>query len=498
MEPSRDIQQTLISTSSVEEPSKNEATEENERFTKHSALVTLLIMSIGPLSLLVQALGEMVDMLMITRRYNDDQNSHAIEIIGFTGQLIAFSLYVGLFFGQAISSRVSSLIGAGDRASASHLVSDCIYLCFIVSCFFVVIFMFIMKPFLRFLGTPDYMLSETFRFLIPIYFVIPITSIVYLEQYFLQSIGSSIKSGLVKVSVYVLQLLVFSPLFLFLFKVPTTFMKLGNIVANIIVAFSMMFMMYRGKFSLKLNFKDICDKFNPEIKKALLSASPLLLMYLVYSLPQILILQTLTSTAPQYAQQIGGVFAVYTKLVAITQEIPGALTQSFLSCGTHAWGSNNPKRLIRLVGWTMFISTSLTLVVSLIIIIKKEPICSAFLDGPLNIKLATHMIPIPFYTTPLCGISITISFLMIVIGKPIFSFIPQAIQMLILCIGCKVLAKLNQDDVTKVMYVYNIADIFVLVLNLILLFVPIRDIRRKIKEKEYSKIESPFLSTPLV
>ena len=318
--------------------------------------------------------------------------------------------------------------------------------------------------------------------MIPIYVALPITSLVYLTQYYLQSIGSSLLSGLVKVIVYVLQLGIFSPLFLFCFKVSTTFMKLGNIVANIIVAIGMLILMYRGKFSLKLNFSDIFSKFHPEIKKALLSASPLILTDLVYSIPQILILQTLTSAAGKYAQEIGGVFAVYTKLVAITQEIPGAISQSYLSTGTHAWGSQNPRRLISLTLWSMLLSTALTFAVSFIIITNKSMICQSFLDIELEIKLAERMIPIPFYTSPLVGISMTISFLMIIIGKPLFAFLPQLIQMVILCGGCKLIAKSSKDDVTKIMYIYNISDVVVLALNIILLFIPIIAIRKKLKE----------------
>lgn len=50
------------------------------------------------------------------------------------------------------------------------------------------------------------------------------------------------------------------------------------------------------------------------------------------------------------------------------------------------------------------------------------------------------MFPIPFYTSPLQGINISVSILMIVVGKPLFAFIPQMVQMIILCAGCKVLA----------------------------------------------------------
>lgn len=484
---------SLSYTSTAEDPTTIINDEENKRFTKHSALVTLLIMSIGPFSLLIQALGETFDMFLITKRFNNSPDSHAIEIIGFTGQIIGFSYYVGLFFGQAISSRVSALIGSGDRLSASHLVSNSILLCFIVSIFFVIVLVCIIKPLLRFLGTPDYMLDPTFKFLMPIYAAVPITSLVFIAQYFLQSIGNSILSGLVKVSVYILQLTIFSPLFLFGLKVSTTFMKLGNVVSNIIVAFVMMLLMYRGKFSLKLNFKDIFSKIDPEISKAVISALPLLLSYFVYSLPQILILQTLTSEAKNYAKEIGGVFAVYTRLAAIVAEFPAAFTQSFLSTGTHAWGSKNPKRLIQLILWTAFLSVCATFFISLVIILNKNKICRAFLDNEVEIKLAEKMIPIPFYTTTLQGVSGTMSILMIVIGKPIFAFIPNFIQMLILCIGCKIIAMLKKDDVISIMYVYNISDLTIFTLNLILLFIPVLEIKKKLKELNSKQLNEKLL-----
>lgn len=482
---------SLNYTSTEESTVINDA--ENQRFTKHSALLTLLIMSIGPLSLLMQAIGEAIDMLLITKRFKDTPDSHAVEIIGFTGQIIGFSLYVGLFFGQAIGARVSSLIGSGDRSSASHLVSNAILLCFIVSIIFAIIFIFLFKPLLQFLGTPDYMIKSTIKFLLPIYSAIPITSLVYIAQYYLQSIGNSILSGLIKVSVYVLQLCVFSPLFLFGFKVSTTFMKLGNVISNIIVAICMMILMYRGKFSLKLSIKDVFAKFHPEIKKAILSALPLLLSYLVYSLPQILILQTLTSAAKDYAKEIGGVFAVYTRMIAIVVEFPGAFTQSFLSTGTHAWGSQNPKRLIKLTLWTILLSTLCTFIISASIILNKSAICKAFLNNDDEIKLAEKMIPIPFYTVTLQGISTPIALLMIIIGKPILAFISSLVQMGILCGGCKLIANWNKDDVTRIMYVYNISDVLYLTLNLILLTFPIIAIKKKLKELNSMTINEKLL-----
>lgn len=455
---------------------------ENQRFTKHSSIVTLLLMSIGPLSLVIQAVGEILDMLMITKRFKNESNSHAIEILGFTGQLTSILGYLGLYFGQALTTRISTLIGSGDRANASHLISDIIYLCFLVSCIFVAAFVFAVQPFLRFLGTPEYMVGPSFKYLIPILVCLPFTNLNTLGQYYLQSIGNSYLMFVFKLINYVIQLGVFSPLFLFAFKVSTTFMKLGSVVAGIIVGFLLLFLIYKGKFSLKPNVKDIVDKFCPELKTSLLYAAPLILSFFVFILPPILILQTMTSTDKDHSKEIGGVFAVFSQIAIVNQAIPGAFCQSFLSAGTHSWGSNNPKRLLQIFFWTLLINGSLTLIVSFVAIFGKSFICRSFLNDDKEIELAEKMVPIPFFTSPLQGIGITLSMLMIVVGKPLFSFIPQVVQMIILCAGCKILASKFKNDVTKVMYVYNISDIVVFLLYLCFIFIPIKEIKKKMKE----------------
>ena len=165
-----------------------------------------------------------------------DKESHAIEILGFTGQISGILGYLGLYFGQALTTRISSLIATNERDTASHLVSDIIYLTVLVSIIFSTAFVFVIRPFLRFLGTPDYMLNPTFKYLIPTLAMLPITNLSTIAMYYLQSIGSSILSGCVRVFTYVLQLAIFSPLFLFGFKVSTTFMKIGSIIAGFVTA----------------------------------------------------------------------------------------------------------------------------------------------------------------------------------------------------------------------------------------------------------------------
>lgn len=257
---------------------------------------------------------------------------------------------------------------------------------------------------------------------------------------------------------------------------------MGNIVASSIVGVGMLILMYKGKFSLKPKVSHLLEKFSPEIKKAIVNGIPLVLSFIVMIIPPVLILQTMTSNYKDQSKDIGGVFAVFTQISTVNTAIPGAFCQSFLSARTHAFGSNNMKRLIQLFLWTLLFNSVLSMTVSLIVIPGKSFICKSFLNDQAEIELAEKMVPIPFYTSPLQAIGLTISMLMITIGKPLFSFIPMLSQVIILSAGSKIMAMKVKNDVTKIMYIYNISDIFVFFLYLCFIFVPIKVIKGKMKE----------------
>ena len=136
---------------------------EKKRFNKYSPLVTLLLMSLGPLSNLVSAVFEILNMYFITKRYNKIENSYAIEILGFSSQYQILVSIAGVFFGQCFVTRVSALIGSGKREEAAHLSSDIFKLVFFVSIIVNIPMGFLIKPILKFVGTPDIVMKSAFN-----------------------------------------------------------------------------------------------------------------------------------------------------------------------------------------------------------------------------------------------------------------------------------------------------------------------------------------------
>ena len=461
----------------------SEATEkENERFTKHSPLVTLLLLSIGPLSQLIQAISEAIDMFFVSIRFKNDPNSHAVEIIGFATTIILTVNYVGSYFGQAIVAKGTTLIGSGDRKTASHISIDIFRLSFIFAIIFSIGFSFAVKPFLKFVGCPENMINPTYHFIMPVIFFSPIITLFNCSISFLQTIGNSSISAAVKVIACALQCVIFSPVLLFLFKIPTSLIKLSMCLASLILCAIMFTLIFMGKFSLKLDIKALIGPFTKQTGSALLLAAPMILQFLCFALPPTLVLQCLTSVAPNYSKEIGGVFAVFTKIYLLATSIPGAIASGYLSACTHAFGSGNMKRLVQTMIWAFVISFSLYFIFSPILVCFPMKIAGIFLHDHLELQIAQMILPIPFYTAPLQGICIICQMTYVIVGKPILALIPSIFQLIIQSIGCKLLAKKYSSDLIKVMYVYNISDVLVFLINVVLMIWPILLIRRKIKE----------------
>lgn len=452
---------------------------ESERYTRHSPLVTLLIMSIGPLNLLIQAIGESIDLILVGKRFNKDPNSHAVEMIGFATSFFQIMLYPGMFFGHAAVACGTNLIGAGDRKNAAHLFADILRISLIFSIVYGIPIVFLIKPYMTFIGCPDYMIDPMFYFILPLALSSPLINWFSCSISYLQMIGQSGLSALVKVLSYVLQCGLFTPLLLFAIKVPTSLIKLSTAFSTSILAILFLTLIFRGKFSLKVDIRLLLSKFTKYSYQSLILASPTLLQFLCYVLPPMLILKSLTSVAKDQSKAIGGVFAVFNKIILIVTAVPGAISSGYLSAATHAYGANNIPRLIRLMLWSFFICVLLYSLFVPVMILCPTRVAKLFLADTTEIKLTGMILPIPFYTIPLQGLVNTCVMTYIIVGKPLLGFIPLITQVLIQSIGCNVLAKHFSDDMTKIMHIYNISDVVVFILNAFLMIWPIIIIKRK-------------------
>lgn len=480
---------------------EKEAQEENQRFTKHSPLVSLLIFSIGPLSNVASLLFETISMFFITKRFGKYKDTYAIEILGFSQQYQSFLTIVGTFFGQCFITRMGSLIGSGKREDAIHMTSDFFKLTIISSIIYCVPMFFVIKPFLKFVGTPDYMINRAFRYNFILLCFSLFSNLLSSEQSFVYSIGRPILSAVICIIYKSIQCLIFDPLFLFVFKVPATLMKLSKIVIDISFSISLFIYIYGGKFSLKPKIKTLFSfTFSKETLKSLLFPIPFTFAFVASLFPPMIILKELTESAKLsgQSQSIGGVFAVFSQLDGLGSAIPSMVTTSFMTTGMHAYSSGNIKRLKQLLFWSLLISMAFSVLYSFSMIAFKKQIASLFIHDADELDMAAKMLPIPFYTSSVSGFVTVAMALLIIIGKPLLVLIPTVFSPCNLIASCFVLKRIFKNDYIKLMYSYNISGLISLLIYTVMFSYAIKVIIKKGNENGSNAFSNPITENLLI
>ena len=204
-----------------------------------------------------------------------------------------------------------------------------------------------------------------------------------------------------------------------------------------------------------------------------------------FELPPILILKSLTAANPDASKIIGGAFGVFIKVFGLLTSLLPSIGSGYLSCATHAFGYGNMKRLISYLFWALLFGFLVSLIPVPIMIFKPRLIAQLFLTDEDELALAEKILPIPFYTSWLSALAIILAMTQLVVGKPLFSLLPNFIQVIIQCVGCQIAAKIfENEDSLKIMYIYNISDVIVIALHLIFMIYPIKIIRKKVKESQ--------------
>ena len=465
---------------------EQEILEEYQRFTKHSPLVTLLIFSIGPLSNVASLLFETISMYFITKRFGQKKDTYAIEILGFSGQYQNFLTVTGTFFGQVFITRMGSLIGAGQRDNAINLTSDVFKLLILSTLIYNIIMYFVLNPFLKFVGTPDYMIDPAWKYNLFLMCFSIFSNILSSEQSFILSIGRPILCAIICVSYKILQCLILDPFFLFVFKVPTMLMKLSKVVTEILFSIALFVVIFKGKFSLKPTIQSFLSfKFSRETFKSLLFPIPFTFAFVASLFPPMVILKALTDCAKQTgdSQAIGAVFAVFTQISGLNAAIPSMLTTSFMSTGTHAYSSGNIKRLKHLLYWSLGIALTISGLFSFVLIVFKRQIASIFINDEGQLDIAAKMLPIPFYTSFVSGFTNIAMALLMIIGKPLLVLIPTVLGPFILIITCLILKKIVKNNYVELMFSYNVSDIIAFVIYIGMFIYAVIVVKRAEKEK---------------
>lgn len=486
---------SLVSSISQDELTAQSITqEENDRFSKHHPLLNLLILSIGPLLTTIgMSVLDSIDLMIISNRFKNDPNSYAVQIIGLGFFIQQICMDIGMFLQQSIMVRVSSLIGEGRRDEACQLTVDIYRISILINIFSTIIITLIARPIMIFAGcTPD-LIEQCMLLVISLIAGLPFSTLFHIGTGFLQAIGKAVMNGILHLIANCLQTFAITPFLQYVVKIDVTLSNISQPIAQSIVGMFVLIMIFKGKYSLKPNYKMLFNPFTKETGKSLLMSLPIIPTFIFGILPSSLILRYMTSASAsdELKTDVIGVYTVLQKIFLIGMALPMALSIGCLTAATHSMAQKNYKRMLITLGWALLIIFIFFAIFVPLMIVRPIIFMKLFgISSQSQLEIAKKMVPIPLYTFAIGNMCMFFVNFFVAVGKPFYSTLNSLVQLISICVSSKLLSLKFPNDPTKIMFSYTISDLITVVLTTTLLTITLIPLVKKSKNPE-EKLLSP-------
>ena len=406
------------------------------------------------LSMLIQALYNVVDSIFVAMV---SETALTAVSLAFPLQNLLISAAVGT--GVGINSLLSRRLGEGKHEEANHVASTSLFLAFAMWVLFVLIGVFLTKPFLA-LFTKDTELLKLSTSYSRICLIVSFGCIfsVTIEK-LIQATGNSVQPMTMQLTGAITNIIL-DPVFIFVFKLGVNGAAIATVIGQI-ASMLLAIVFFKKNEYISIQIKDI--KPNARIIKDIFQVGlPSIIMnsigtVMVSLINKILILFSATAVS---------VFGVYFKLQSFVFMPVFGLNNGVIPILGFNYGARNKKRMLD--------TMKLGLVVALLIMITGTICFQLFAKELLSLFSATeemYRIGIPaLRTISLCFIPASISIILIAsfqaTGFGLASMMVSIIRQLVVLCPCALLLS-RLIGINGVWYSFAIAEIFGLLFSVI-------------------------------
>ena len=406
------------------------------------------------LSMLIQALYNVVDSIFVAMV---SETALTAVSLAFPLQNLLISAAVGT--GVGINSLLSRRLGEGKHEEANHVASTSLFLAFAMWVLFVLIGVFLTKPFLA-LFTKDTELLKLSTSYSRICLIVSFGCIfsVTIEK-LIQATGNSVQPMTMQLTGAITNIIL-DPVFIFVFKLGVNGAAIATVIGQI-ASMLLAIVFFKKNEYISIQIKDI--KPNARIIKDIFQVGlPSIIMnsigtVMVSLINKILILFSATAVS---------VFGVYFKLQSFVFMPVFGLNNGVIPILGFNYGARNKKRMLD--------TMKLGLVVALLIMITGTICFQLFAKELLSLFSATeemYRIGIPaLRTISLCFIPASISIILIAsfqaTGFGLASMMVSIIRQLVVLCPCALLLS-RFIGINGVWYSFAIAEIFGLLFSII-------------------------------
>ncbi|OHT05897.1 hypothetical protein TRFO_26259 [Tritrichomonas foetus] len=454
--------------------------EERKRFSSLKPLPTLLILSIGPLLTSVgTALHDSCDLLVISHAYG----SYGVSVAGLSSLIRFFCVGVSLYFGYAATLKLSSLIGQNRQAEAKQVIADLFRFSILVSIPAAVVIYFITEPILIYMNCPPNIRKDSITYILPIIATLPTTVMLQLSMGVIQGEGRSLLCGLFQLGVFVLNCCVFAPIIEIAAKAPINWSGVPYTLAHGIPGIVLMVLIFQGKFSIKPTWSMWLRPFSREIWDALKVASSFIIFLIVNSFPPMLLMHYLLGSAASIGDLdvVNSSFNVLMKITAFVNAFTTGVSQGFMAAGSYSHGAREIHRFVKLAQWALLICLILQFIFIPIVVPKPWIVAKMWLNTPEEEYYSTKIDRIPFYTQFLNAVNEVTNCCCMSFGQGWAPYVPAILKGILTIVGTIAFYYTGKTDPVRIVYVYNVCDIAIFLVDIIFFFTIIRPYVKKEK-----------------
>ncbi len=344
-----------------------------EEYTIPRALSKLALPTI--LGMLINVIYNMADTFFVTK--TNDQNQVAAITLCLPIFLLLMAL--GNIFGIGGGAYISRLLGQNQLNKIKNVSSFSFYICLIISLIFMLIFLILINPILKFLGTSQdtYIFSKSYLTIIII--GAPFICLQTAFSGIIRAEGSS-KEAMIGMMIGTILNIVLDPIMILNLKLGVAGAALATIIGNITSCMYYFYYLFYKKTSLSINIKDFVFSYKI-IKNILIIGIPVSLNTILISGSSIL----LNNFAASYSDTVVSAIGIASRINMIAIMLLLGLSQGSQPFIGYNFASKNYKRMKEAIKFGIICSLIIGITTFLISFIFAENIVKIFLSNPPEI-----------------------------------------------------------------------------------------------------------------
>ena len=428
-----------------------------ERFGKHTPLVTVLRLCVGPLLFnLTHSFQDAIDYWMIKLAYDET----GLSIIGFANFFRYLCNGMASFPGQSTIIKVSSLLGEKRHDEAAQVVTDLFRFSAIICIIVPIIIYLCARPIMIFMSCPEKWIPEAIQYAIPVCVMMFMTSIFRVSCGMVLGEGRSILYAFMHVIILACNCFIFDPIFLVWLRLPLWTVAVSYCLSLGLPGTILMILIYSGKFTVKPTWRMFLNKPSIETWHAIKLSFSNLLTFLTGAFASMVFYRYLyIASGRAGVPEMTAVMPVTIKIYNLIGEITIGLAAGMLSAGAWAFSARKYHRVLWLGFWAVLLAVIQQVLMTPIMLVKPTLITQIWLSSEASKRVCDKYMPIIFYANMLLAIHETGTDMLLATNRPYLAMVPIATRGVCFTLGSYIYWLGGKDDPASVLFVFPSIDI---------------------------------------